>query len=318
MEGSSADHWLSTITAFGVRPCLADRLFRSQDHPGRAVGDLRGIARRDLAPRPLEHRLQSRQLLRRRIRPHAVVMVVELAVAREGGFDLALEPALRLRVGEPLVAFGGIGIRLRAGDAEEMADLFGGLSHVEVGDRIGQPALQPDDRLEIARPGFGERRELGDNALGAGQASEPAHALLRPDQRRVAQRFGAAGQDQVGIAFADVAVRRVDRLHAGAAIDLHREGHHGFAHAEPQRGDAGRVHLVGNDVDAAEDDLIERVGREGLPGQQRPAALHGEIDRGERPGTGARLQERRPAAVDDIDRSRHQLAARCSPNSWKN
>ncbi len=69
------------------------------------------------------------------------------------------------------------------------------------------------------------------------------------------------------MAFADGAIGRVDRLHAGAAIDLHRERHHRLAHAEPQRGDAGRVHLVGDDIDTAEDDLIERGGREGLPGQ---------------------------------------------------
>ena len=46
-------------------------------------------------------------------------MVVELAVTGEGGLDLALQPALALRIREPLVAFGGVGIRLRAVDAEQ-------------------------------------------------------------------------------------------------------------------------------------------------------------------------------------------------------
>ena len=88
----------------------------------------------------------------------------------------------------------------------------------------------------------------------------------------------------------------------------------------PSRSAATRagIHLVGDDVDAAEDHLIEGGGREGLPRQQRPAALHGEIDRRERARPAARFQERRPAAVDDVDRSRHQLAALCSPSSWKN
>ena len=103
--------------------------------------------------------------------------------------------------------------------------------------------------------------------LRAGKAGEPAHALLRPHQRRVAQRLGAAGQDQVGDALADVAVAGVDRLHAGAAIDLHGEGDHFFAHAEPERRDPRRVHLVGDDVDAAQNHLIEGGGRKGLPRQ---------------------------------------------------
>ncbi|GCC49484.1 hypothetical protein chiPu_0033851, partial [Chiloscyllium punctatum] len=60
---------------------LGHRLLRRQDHPGCAVGDLRGIAGGDLAPGALEHRLQLRQRVRRRIRADAVVMVVELAVA---------------------------------------------------------------------------------------------------------------------------------------------------------------------------------------------------------------------------------------------
>ena len=44
---------------------------------------------------------------------------------------------------------------------------------------------------------FASAASFGENSLGAGKAGEPAHALLRPDQRRVAQRFGAAGEDQV-------------------------------------------------------------------------------------------------------------------------
>ncbi|MGY4443725.1 hypothetical protein ACVW04_006544 [Bradyrhizobium sp. LM2.3] len=118
--------------------------------------------------------------------------------------------------------------------------------------------------------------------------------------------------------FADVAVGGVDRLHAGAAIDLHGEGDHVLAHAEPKRGDAGRVHLVRDHVDAAEDDLVEGIRRKRLARQQRPAALHGEIDRRERTRPRTRFQKRRSAAVDDEYRSCHQLAALWSPSSWKN
>ena len=114
-----------------------------------------------------------------------------------------------------------------------MADHLGGLAHVQFGDRISQAALEADDRLEIARPQLQRGKNFGTEALGAGKPGKPAHALLRPNQRRVAQCLGAAGKNKVGDALADVAVGRVDRLHAGAAIDLHGEGDHLLAHAEP-------------------------------------------------------------------------------------
>ena len=249
------------------QPVFGDGLFGREDHPGRTVGDLRGIAGGDLAPGTLEHRLQLCKRLRRRIQPHAIIVIIELAVTCKCGFYLALEPAFRLRFRQPPMALGSIGIRLRTGDAEEMADHFGGLAHVEIGDGIGQPALKPDDRLEIARLHLQRGHDFCADTLGTGKACEPAHALLRPHQRCVAQRLGAARKNKVRGAFANVAVSRVDRLHAGAAIDLHGEGDHLLAHAEPQRGDAGRIHLVGDDVDAAEDDLVESVGRKRLPRQ---------------------------------------------------
>src|SRR5713226_3409487 len=138
MLGSSADHWLSTITALGVRPCFLTASSDARmvhDAPSVICEELPGG---DLAPWRLEHRLQFGKRLRRGIRSHAVVVIVEFAVAGERGFDLAPEKTLRLRIGKPLVTFGGVGVRLRARDAEEMADHFRRLSHVELGDRIGQ------------------------------------------------------------------------------------------------------------------------------------------------------------------------------------
>ena len=83
----------------------------------------------------------------------------------------------------------------------------------------------------------------------------------------MAECFRAAGEHEIADAFADIAIGGVDRLHARAAIDLYGERRHRFAHAEPQRGDAGGVHFIGNDVDAAENDLIEGVRRERLAQQ---------------------------------------------------
>src|SRR6185312_15758086 len=103
------------------------------------------------------------------------------------------------------MAFGRIRIRFRARDTEEMADDLRRLAHVEFGDRIGEAALEPDDRLKEARPHLERGGDPGAETLGAGETGKPAHALLRPDQRRVAERFGAARQDQIGIALADIA-----------------------------------------------------------------------------------------------------------------
>ncbi len=190
-----------------------------------------------------------------------------------------------------------------------MADQFGGLAHIEIGDRIGQSAFEADDRGEERRTPAKERLQPGADTAGGKQLPIPGHGAIAEHQWRVAERFRAAGQNQIRSAFLNIAVGGVDRLHAGAAIDLHRERRHLFAHAEPQRRDARRIHLVGDDVDATKDHLIEGVRRERLAQQQRPPALHRKIDRRERPGLAARLDERRAAAVDDVDRTARYSAA---------
>ena len=106
IEGSSAAQWLSTITAFGVSPCFltaSSDARITQDAPSVICEELPAV---HLAPWPLEYRLEGGQFLRRGIRPHAVIVVVELAVTCEDGFDLALEEAALLRMRQPLVAFG--------------------------------------------------------------------------------------------------------------------------------------------------------------------------------------------------------------------
>ena len=139
-------------TAFGFRPCLATASSEAritQDAPSVICEELPAVT----WPQGRSNTgLNFASVSVVEFRAHAVVVIVEFAVAREGGFDLAFQQAFRLRLREPLVAFGRIGIRLFAGDAEEMADHLGGLAHVQFGDGIGQPALEPDDRLEIARP----------------------------------------------------------------------------------------------------------------------------------------------------------------------
>ena len=109
-------------------------------------------------------------------------------------------------------------------------------------------------------------------------------------------------------ALADVAKGGIDRLHARAAIDLHGKGHHRFAQPQPEGGNAGRVHLVGDDIDTAKDDEIKALAVKRLARQQRPAGLHREIDRGEGAGLAAGLEEGRAGAIDEIDSSGHCAA----------
>src|SRR5579862_1861357 len=65
------------------------RVFGRQDDPRRAIGDLRRVAGRDLAPRPLERGFQLGQRVGRAVRPHAVIVIEQSAVAGEGRLDLA-------------------------------------------------------------------------------------------------------------------------------------------------------------------------------------------------------------------------------------
>ncbi len=94
MPGSSADHWLSRMTAFGVRPCFATASSDAritQDAPSVICEELPAVT---LPQGRSNTGFSFASALRRRVRPHAVVVIVEFAVARERGLDLALEPAL--------------------------------------------------------------------------------------------------------------------------------------------------------------------------------------------------------------------------------
>ena len=263
----------------------------------------------DFAPRPLERGFELGERLDRAVRPHAVVVVVGPAVAAEHGLELVLEPTLLLRVGEPLLALGGVLIGVAPRDVEDVGEHFRGLAHVELDDGVGQAALEPDDRLEERGTESRERGEARADVARGEQVREPVDSALAEEERRPAQRIGAAGEDEIGLAFADVLVRGVDRQHAGAAVDLHRERGHRLAHAEAQRRDARGVRFVREHDDAAEDDLVECIRRERLAQQQRLAAGDGEIDRRERPRPPARADERRAAAVDDVDRASRYAAA---------
>lgn len=69
---------------------------------------------------------------------------------RERSFDFALKETLGLCMRQSLVTFNCIGIRLLTRNPEEVTDHFCCLPHVKFGDRISQPTLQTNDRLEIS------------------------------------------------------------------------------------------------------------------------------------------------------------------------
>ena len=165
IAGSSAAQLLSTIAAFGVSLCFATAASEAritQEAPSVICEELPAVT----WPQGRSNTGRSfASVSAVEVRTHAVIMVEEFSVAGEGGLDLALQKAFGLRMRESAMALGRIGIGLCARNAEEMADDLGGLAHIQVGDGIGQPALEADDRLEIARTQLKRRGELRGHAL---------------------------------------------------------------------------------------------------------------------------------------------------------
>lgn len=73
-----------------------------------------------------------------------------------------------------------------------------------------------------------------------------------------------------------IAIGDIHRPHPRPAVDLDGEGARLRAAAKAQGRDTGRIGLVGDDIDAAEDHLIDGLGRERLAQQQWAGALHRE------------------------------------------
>ena len=96
--------------------------------------------------------------------PHAVIVVVDRAVAREGGLDLAGEIAVRVARRQSLLAFGRVFVRLPPRNVKEMRDQLRGPAHIEIGDRVGEAALESDHRREERRTAAQHRRKPGAEA----------------------------------------------------------------------------------------------------------------------------------------------------------
>ncbi len=146
-------------------------------------------------------------------------------------------------------------------------------------------------------------------AARGGHVRKPENHLVAVEQRRARQRVDAAGEHQARAAGEDVVDAGVERLHAGGAVAHHGPARDLLPAAHAQRGDAADVHLVDRRRRAAEDHLVELIGGELLPRQQRAPRLRGEVGGGERPGAVLRLEERRARAVDYVDRLRDTCQA---------
>ena len=144
------------------------------------------------------------------------------------------------------------------------------------------------------------RRRWG-MVLRGGKLAEPAGGFGREEERRMRQRLGAAGQDKIGEAIGDLLEAEVDRLQPRGAVALHRPAGNLDAERQPQFGDAAGIDLVGVDIDAAHDYVVEMTRVKGLAHEERAPGLDGEVDRGERAGAVLRLDEGRARSIDDID-----------------
>ena len=101
IDGSSADHWLSMISAFGDSPCFfiaSSEAMMTQDAPSVICEELPAVT---LPHGRSNAGFNFASFSTEEFRPHAVVVIVELAVPRERRLDLALQKALLLRAGEP-------------------------------------------------------------------------------------------------------------------------------------------------------------------------------------------------------------------------
>jgi len=146
IDGSSADHSLSTITARGCRPCSLTALSEariSQEAPSVICELLPAVT---FPHGRSKAGLSSPSFLDRGVRAYAVIKVVSFAVAPERRLELAGKPSFLLRTGEPLLALDRVAVGLRARHARRGARGFPAVCpHVEIDQRIGQPALQADD-----------------------------------------------------------------------------------------------------------------------------------------------------------------------------
>src|SRR4051812_32188866 len=234
-HGVDADGRLVDDPRARLEPERLGLLALHEQHRGGAVGDLRGVARRDLAVL-LEGRLQLGELLDRGVRPDALVGDVGVAVHLERD-RLALEAALLGRLVSELVRADAELVELGARDLPL------------VGDHLGRDPLRHEVvlRHQLLWPG---RADVVD-PLEADTHRDVAHVLDAGADHRVMH----AGGDERGAEVHGL-LRRAALAVDGRGRRLDRQ-----TGLEP-RVAADVEHLLAVLLDAAGDDVLDLLGGE--------------------------------------------------------
>ncbi len=174
---------------------------------------------------------------------------------RDGG-DFAGKTAVLLRGGSALLAINGEEILVLTRDTVFAGDVLAGFRH-----RVGA--------VELLHARVDEPPADG-GVVDFGLPRERRFSLGH-HERRPAHGFGAAGNDEVGLARLDGARGRDDRIHSRAAKAIHGRAGNADRETREQQAHAGDIAVVlAGLIGTAEDDVIHRVPIEGaIAGAER-------------------------------------------------
>jgi hypothetical protein len=248
------------------QPVALDRLAAGDDDRRGPVRERRGAAGGD-DPVLLEGGLELGQRLGARVGARDLVGL-EVAVARLDGHEVERQALARL--GRELLGAQAPRVGLLARDPVQHRDLLGRLAEAD-----GRLAAVDLLHLRVDEP-------PAERGVGDVGGRRPRARALGQDHRRAGHRLHAAGDDDVGLAGADLLGRRGDRLQAARAQAV--DGVAGDLLREPgeQRGHARDVAVVlAGLVGGAEDHLVD-----GVVGDARAVERGAEHERGEVVGAG--------------------------------
>ena len=215
---------------------------------------------------------------------------------REGGGDLLGEAAVGGRRRRPLVGHQGDLVLGAAGDVVLLRHLLRRLAHRHPGRVLGD---RRGDRRQIGGPELAQDPHPLGHALRLVELHEDPRRLLRELDGDVRQRLGAPGEDDAHLAGEDGLGTEGDGAVRGGAgeVDGRPRDVHGERGAEDHL--PPEVGGVEGGDDAAEDRHLDDRGVDPRPGHQLGRGGARQVDDVHVLEVRPRLDERRPAAVDD-------------------